>query len=69
MDQLLLYKGRFYGLVVLGSFPKAFSQVKNSQVATFQMFNFSSGNFPKVRLGPLRPRRLQWGPSAAARMG
>ena len=28
-------------------------------VATSQMFNFSSGNFPKVRLGLLRHRRLQ----------
>jgi len=48
---------------MLGTFPKDFSQV-----ATFQMFNFPSGNFPKVRLGPLRRRRLQWGPIAAARM-
>ena len=33
------------------------------------MSNFPSGNFPKVRLGLLRRRRLHWGPSAAARMG
>ena len=32
------------------------------------MCNFPSGNFPKVRLGPLRRCRLQWGPRAAARM-
>ena len=31
---------------------------------------FPGGNFPKVRLGPLRSRLLPWGgPSAAARMG
>ena len=33
-----------------------------------QMCNFPSGNFPKVGLGPLRHRRLQWGPSAAAKV-
>ena len=33
------------------------------------MSNFPSGNFPKVRLGLLRRRRLHQGPSAAARMG
>ena len=33
-----------------------------SQAATSLMCNFPSSNFPKVRL-------LQWGPSAAARMG
>ena len=40
------------------------------------MCNFPSGNFPKVRLGPLRRRGLQWegqsaaakGPSAAVRI-
>ena len=31
-----------------------------------QMCNFSSGNFPKVRSGPLRHRRLKW---AAERCG
>ena len=50
--------------LVLGTFPKEFSQM-----ATFQMCNFPIGHFPKVRLGPLRHHRLQWGPSAAARMG
>jgi len=33
------------------------------------MCNFPSGKFPKVRLGPLRRCRLQWGPSATTRMG
>ena len=37
-----------------GIFPRATSQVTISQVATSQMCNF-----PKVRLGPLRRRRLQ----------
>ena len=32
-----------------------------SQVATSRMCNFPSDNFPKVRLDPLRHRRLQWG--------
>ena len=45
---------------VFGTFPKAFSQVTNFQVATSQMCNFRSGNFLKVRLGPMRRRRLQW---------
>ena len=58
--QILIYGVRY--------FPKGISQVTISQVATTQMCNFQSGNFPKVRLGPLRRRRLQWrvGPSAAA---
>ena len=30
---------------------------------------FPKGDFPKVRLGPLRHCRLQWGQNAAARMG
>ena len=34
----------------------------------FPSDNFQSSNFPKIRLGPLRRRRLQWGTSAAARM-
>ena len=34
-------------------------QVTISQVATSQMYNFPSDNFPQVRLGPLRRRRLQ----------
>jgi len=37
-----------------GIFPRATSQVTFSQIATSQMCNFSSGNFPKVRLDPLR---------------
>ena len=45
---------------VFGTFPKAFSQVTIFQVATSQMCNFRSGNFLKVRLGPMRRRRLQW---------
>ena len=36
-------------------FPKAFFE------GDFLIDNFPSGNFPKVRLGPLRRRRLQWG--------
>ena len=48
-------------------FPKNIFPTGTSQVATYQMCNFPSGNFPKVRLGSLRRRRLQWGPSAAAR--
>ena len=39
----------------------------NFQVATSQVCNFPSGNFPKVRLGPLRRCRLQWG--RALRLG
>ena len=37
------------------------SQVTIFQVSTSQMCNFPSGNFPKVRLGPLRRNMLQWG--------
>ena len=33
----------------------------------FSSDNIPSGNFPKVRLGPLRRRRLQWG--QARRLG
>ena len=44
-----------------GIFLSATSQVSISQVTTSQMWNFPSGNFPKVRLGPLRRRRPQWG--------
>ena len=47
-----------------GVFPRAIPLMIISQ-----MCNFPSGNFPKVRLGPLRRRALQWEPSAAARMG
>ena len=48
-----------------GTFPRT-----TSQLVTSQMCDFPSGNFPKVyRLGPLRLRWLQWGLSAAARMG
>ena len=50
-------------------FPSATVQATISQVATAQMCNFPSGNFPKVRIGLLRRCRLQWGPSAAAMMG
>ena len=35
----------------------------------FSRDNFPSGNFPEVRLGPLRHCRLKWGPSTAANMG
>ena len=52
-----------------GIFPRATSQVTISQVVTSQMCNFPSGNFSKVRLGPLRRRWLQRGPRAAVRMG
>ena len=51
-----------------GIFPIATSQVTISQVATSQMCNLPGGNIQKVRLGPIRRRRLQWGPSVAARM-
>ena len=34
-------------------FPRATYQGETSQVATSQMYNFPSGNFPKVRLGLL----------------
>ena len=50
-----------------GIFPRVTSWMTISQVATSQVCNFPSGNSPNVRLGPLRHRRLQWGPSAAAR--
>ena len=52
-----------------GIFPRANFFMTISQVATTQVFNFPSGNFPKDRLGPLRRRRLQWGSIAAAKMG
>ena len=50
---------------VLGTFPQAFllGQLPKLQLpkcAISQMCNFPRGNFPKVRLGPLRRRRLQW---------
>jgi len=51
-----------------GIFPRETSQVMIPQMATSQTCNFQNGNFPKVRLGPPRRRRLQWGPRAAARM-
>ena len=38
-------------VLVLGIFPRATFQVTISKGATSQMFNFSSGNFPKVWLG------------------
>jgi len=50
-------------------FPKGIFPRTTSQVTIFQICNFPSGNFLKVRLGLLRRRRLQWGRSAAARMG
>jgi len=45
------------GYFFKGMFPRAISEV-----ATFKMCNFPSGKFPKVRLGPLRRRRLNLGP-------
>ena len=57
------------GYIPVCIFPRAISQVTISQVTTFQVCNFPSGNFPKVRFDPLRRRRLQWGPSAATRIG
>ena len=42
--------------MVLGTFPKALSQV-----GTYQMFNFPISNFLKVRLDSLMRCRLQWG--------
>ena len=55
-----MFKGvRYFSKVI---FPRATSQVTISQVATCQMCNFPSNiSFPKVRLGPLRSHRLQWG--------
>ena len=61
-------------------FPKwQLSKCAISQVTTFQMCNIPSGNFPKVRLGTLRRRKLQWcralrlvrarGPNAVAKTG
>jgi len=52
-----------------GIFPRAASQVSISQVLTSKTCNFPSSNFPKERLGSLRRRRVQLGPSATARMG
>ena len=59
LNDLFGIKLIFYDLswMVLGTFTRT----------TSQMCNFPSGNFPKVRLGPLRSRRLQLGPSDAAR--
>ena len=52
-----------------GIFPRATSQVTISHVATSLMCHFPSGNFSKVRLGPLRPRRLYGGMGRALRLG
>ena len=49
------------------NFPSATFQVTISQVAIIQMCNFPNGNFPKVRLGPLRRHRLQWWPLGSCR--
>jgi len=43
---------------VLGTFPRAFSQVTIYQVSISQMYIFPSGNFLKIRLGLLRRRKL-----------
>ena len=72
-SDMLLYKWRViwhsFRYFPKGIFPRATSQVRISQVVTSQMCNVPSGNFPKVGLGHLRRRRLQWGgASAAARM-
>ena len=40
---------------------RATFQVTNFKVATSQVFNFPSGNFSKVMLGPLIHRRLLLG--------
>ena len=48
---------------------RATSEVTIFHVAASQMCNFPSGNFPKVRLGPLRRSRLQCEPSTADRFG
>ena len=58
---------------MLGIFPETFPQGRGgfqseiSKVTISQLLNFPSGNFPKVRSGLLRHRRLQLGPNAAAR--
>ena len=76
MLQGSLFGVRYFpkGIFQKGDFPS-----DNLPVATSQMCNFLNGNFPKVRLGLLRRRRLHrgralrlgWdsGPSDAARTG
>ena len=54
--------GNMFLSVLYDIFPRA-----TFQVPTSQMFNFPSVNFPKVRIGPLRRCRLQWG--RALRLG
>ena len=45
------------------------SQIDSQRDRQIMLGTFPSDNFPKVKLGPLRRRRLQWGPSATARLG
>ena len=60
----IYYEFRYFPRDII---PRATSQLTISQVATPLMFKFPSGHFPKVKLGPLRRRMLQLGPSDAAR--
>ena len=48
-----------YTFYVVRFFPKGIFPRATFQVATSQMCNLPSDNFPKVRLGLLRHRRLQ----------
>ena len=53
-------------------FNPAFQESEGCYVLSQRQFpngEFPSYNFPKVRLCPLRSRRLTWGPSPAARTG
>ena len=60
------YRG--YVQVLQVRFQKHFPQ-GDFQMTTSQMCNFPIGNFLKVRLGPLRRHRLQWGGGRALRLG
>ena len=57
------FKGLFT-FVESGTLPKAFSQGRLTKYPfpkrQLPKRAIPSGNFPKVRLGPLRRRRLQW---------
>ena len=65
-DKGIIKSGVRVGYFPKGIFPRATSQVTISQVATYQMFNFPSGNFLKVT-GERAPQ-LGWGRSRAPRL-
>lgn len=46
--------------IIINWAKNVFSQVTIAQVATSQMWNFTNGKIPKVRLGLLWRQRLQW---------